>query len=105
MRVVVIEIQQGTIEERILRILLETYPITLEDIQWELGISEGRLMRAIKGLQLRRILEVEELPDRTFVRLLRRDFAFVGRKATQKKRFKRKGKKLEEKEYEGIMFG
>ncbi len=101
-----IEIESDSLEARILRILLETYPVTTSDLEWELKISSGILKRTLKALQSRGILEFEELPDKTFVRLLRSDFAFVGRKATQRKRYKQKGKKMPEKDdYEGMMFG
>jgi DNA-binding transcriptional ArsR family regulator len=100
-----IEIDADSLEARILRILLETYPITVSDLKWELKISPNILERTLKALQSRGILELEEMPDKTFIRLIRRDISFVGRKATQKKRFKHKGKKLEKKEYDGMMFG
>lgn len=101
-----VEIESDSLEARILRVLLESYPVTVSDLEWELKISPGILMRTLKALQSRGILDFEELPDKTFIRLLRTDFAFVGRKATQRKRFKQKGKKKpKSEEYEGIMFG
>jgi DNA-binding transcriptional ArsR family regulator len=101
-----IEIESDSLEARILRILLETYPVTTTDLQWELKISPGVLMRTLRALQSRGILEFEELPDKTFIRLLRSDFSFVGRKATQRKRYKQKGKKKpKKKDYDGMMFG
>ena len=100
-----IEIESDSLEARLLRILLKTYPITVSDLKWELKVSSGILERTLKGLQSRGIIELEVLPDKTFVRLLRSDFAFVGRKATQRKRFKHKGKKSEKEEYDGMMFG
>ncbi|MFQ6127859.1 MAG: MarR family transcriptional regulator [Thermoplasmata archaeon] len=100
----VIEIEQDTLEERVLRILLQSYPITVEDLKWELKISKDRLNRVLKKLTVRGIIELEKLPGTTYVRLLRTDLVFVGMKATQKKRFKRKGGKRREEDYEGIMF-
>lgn len=100
-----IEIPQGTMEERILKRLLEVYPITLEELRYDLKVSEKVMMRTIKALVLRGIIELEELPDKTFIRLLRRDFLFVGRKATQMRRVKRKGARKKPKEYDGPMFG
>lgn len=99
------EITQGTMEEKIIKRLLEVYPITLKQLRYDLKISEKVMMRAIKALVLRGIIELEELPDKTFVRLLRRDFMFVGRRATQRKRFKQSGKRGKTKDYEGMMFG
>ncbi|MFQ5910536.1 MAG: helix-turn-helix domain-containing protein [Thermoplasmata archaeon] len=100
----VVEIEQDTLEERVLRVLLESYPVTLKDLRWELKISEGRLDRVLKKLISRGVIEVEELPGTTYVRLLRTDLVFVGMKPSQKKRFKRKGGKKEGEDYEGIMF-
>ncbi|MEE9488917.1 MAG: transcriptional regulator [Thermoplasmata archaeon] len=100
----VIEIEQGTLEERVLRILLEAYPVTLKDLKWELKISEVKLDLVLKKFVMRGIIELEELPDTTFIRLLRSDFVFVGRKASQKKRFKRKGGRRKVEDYDGIMF-
>jgi len=99
------EITQGTMEEKIIKRLLEVYPITLKELRYDLKISEKVMMRAIKALVLRGIIELEELPGKTFVRLLRRDFMFIGRRATQRKRFKRSGKRGKTKDYEGMMFG
>ncbi|MFQ6061473.1 MAG: transcriptional regulator [Thermoplasmata archaeon] len=100
-----VEIESDSLEARLLQILLKAYPVTLSDLKWELKVSSRILMRTLRALQSRGILELEELPDKTFVRLLRTDISFLGKKATQRKRFKRKGRKPKKEEYEGIMFG
>lgn len=100
-----IEITQGSLEEKVIKRLLEVYPITLDQLKSDLGISERILMRTVKALVLRGIVELEEMPDKTFVRLQRKDFLFLGRDATQRKRFKHKSGKKKESDYEGIMFG
>ncbi|MEE9115378.1 MAG: transcriptional regulator [Thermoplasmata archaeon] len=100
-----IEIESDSLEARILRILIKTYPITVSDLEWDLKISPNILQRTMKALQSRGIIELEELPDKTFIRLIRRDISFVGRKATQRKRVKRKGEKIEKSEYDGMMYG
>jgi DNA-binding MarR family transcriptional regulator len=100
----VIEVEQGSLDERVLRYLMEAYPVTLDDLKWEMKISEVRLDRLLKKLIARGIVELEKLPDTTYVRLLRSDFAFVGRKASQKKRFKRKGGGKKGEDYDGMMF-
>jgi predicted ArsR family transcriptional regulator len=100
-----IEIDSDSLEARILRILIKTYPVTVKDLKWDLKISPDILKRTLKALQSRGIIELEELPDKTFIRLIRRDIAFVGRKAAQRKRVKRKGKKAEKTEYDGMMYG
>lgn len=99
-----IEIERGTLEERVIRVLLEAYPVTLKDLKWELKVSKERMDRVLKKLISWGAIELEELPDVTYVRLLRQDFSFVGLKPSQKKRFKRKGGGKKTEDYDGIMF-
>jgi hypothetical protein len=100
-----IEVERGTLEARIIEILLEVYPITISDLRDELAISEKSLERGIKGLQSRGIIQLEPLPDKVFIRLLRRDFHFIGRKVTQRKPLKRSGKRSKGKDYDGYAYG
>lgn len=100
-----IEIVKGTIDERVIKILQTRYPITIEELKNELGLSRIRTERIIKSFQVKGIVEVEVLSDKKYIRLLRQDFHFVGRSPVQKKSLKRKGKKREEKEYNGMMYG
>jgi predicted ArsR family transcriptional regulator len=101
-----IEINSGTIEERIIKILCRKYPITVEEMKKEIGISKSILERELAKLQSKQILLLEPLPDKTFIRLLRNDFRFIGKRAQRKFIKIKKGKKKEsEKEYDGIMFG
>jgi len=101
----VLEMREGTLESRIVHLLLEMYPVTAADIERELKARPGLLDRTLKALALRGVVELERLPDRTYVRLLRFDFAFVGRKESQRRRVKHRGRKPEKpKEYQGPMF-
>jgi len=103
---VVIQVVEGSVESRIIRLLLEMYPVTLRDLERELRLHDDVLQRSLKALIARGIVEVEPLPDRTYVRLLRSDFSFVGRKESQRKRVKHHGRKPgTPKDYEGPMFG
>ena len=68
-----IEVLHGSLEERILRFLLEAYPVTTAVLARDLRIPEARLGRVLKGLVTRGVVELEELPDKTFVRLLRQE--------------------------------
>jgi DNA-binding MarR family transcriptional regulator len=99
-----IEVERGTIEAKIIEVLLEEYPITITDLQKELSMSEKILERGIKRLQIRGIIELEPLPDKIYIRLKRRDFHFIGRKATQRKPLKRSGRKTKGKEYDGFAY-
>lgn len=102
-----IEIVKGTLDERIIRLLQEQYPITLGELSKKLGVSERTTRAALLKLQSRRIVELEPLPDTVFIRLIRFDFVFVGRR-TQYKFIKKKRVRHEPEEEEGnddIMYG
>ena len=100
-----IEITAGTLEERIIKLLQKTYPITVSDIQKKLHISKDVAMRVLQKFQIKGILQLEHLPGKIYVRLLRNDFKFIGKKR-QRKFIKHHagGKKQESKEYDGIMY-
>lgn len=100
-----IEIERGSLEARIIEVLLEVYPITVQELREELSLSEKMLERGLKRLQTRGIIGLEPLPDKVYVRLIRRDFHFIGRKVTQRKPLKRKGGKKKGKEYDGFAYG
>jgi predicted ArsR family transcriptional regulator len=100
-----IEIERGTLEAKIIEVLLEVYPISVSDLKDELNISEQSLKRGIKKLQVRGIIQLEPLPDKVFIRLIRRDFHFIGRKVTQRKPLKKKGRKSKGKDYDGFAYG
>jgi DNA-binding MarR family transcriptional regulator len=103
---VTIQLVEGTPESRIVRLLLEMYPVTTKDLERELNLRADVLERTLKGLLARGIVEVEPLPDRTYVRLLRRDFAFSGLNPSQHRRVRHHGGKADEsKDYDGPMFG
>jgi len=89
-----IEIECGTLEERIIRELQKTYPITVSQLKVRIGISERLLIRELEKLQARGILLLEPLPDKVYIRLLRSDFRFVAKKS-QKKFIKRSQKRIE----------
>lgn len=104
MKFMAIEIKNGTMEEKIIKILRNKYPITIKEMKKEMGISKSILTAELLKLQNKKILLLERLPDKTFIRLLRNDFRFIGRRA-QRRFVKHKGKKEKENEYEGTMFG
>ncbi len=100
-----IEITTGTIEEQIIKILQETYPATVSDIESKLRLSEKSIVRVLQKLQVKGIVQLEPLPDKTYVRLVRRDFRFIGKKRQRKfVKHHSKGKIQESKEYDGIMY-
>ena len=100
-----IEITTGTLEERIIKLLKKTYPITVEDIRLELNISTDMIIRTLKKFQMKGIVRMEPLPDKTYVRLLRHDFSFIGKRRQKKFIKHRTGKKKQDTvEYDGIMY-
>ena len=102
----VVEVLEGSLESRVIHLLLEMYPVTAADLGRELKVRPTLLDRTLRALALRGVVEFEPLPDRTYVRLLRFDFEFVGRKESQRKRVKHTGRRPEKpKDYEGPMFG
>ena len=100
-----IEITSGTLEERIIKLLQKIYPITVNDIKKELNISRDVALRSLKKFQMNGIVRLDPLPDKTYVRLLRHDFSFIGKKRQRKFIKHRSGeKKQETEEYDGIMY-
>jgi len=100
-----IEITVGTIEELIIKFLQKTYPVTVSDLEKKIHVSRKNIVRVLQKLQVNGIVQLEPLPDKTYIRLLRRDFSFIGKKR-QKKFIKHhsRGKKQEYKEYDGMMY-
>ena len=100
-----IEITTGTLEERIIKLLQKTYPITVSDTEKKLHLSRNVVMRVLQKFQVKGIVQLEPLPDRTYIRLLRNDFSFIGKKR-QRKFIKHHsgGKKQDSKDYDGTMY-
>ena len=100
-----IEITAGTIEEQIIRFLQKTYPVTISDLEKNIHISKENIVRVLQKLQVKGIVQLEPLPDKTYIRLLRHDFSFIGKKRQKKfiKHYSRV-KKQESKEYDGMMY-
>lgn len=99
------EIKTGSLEERILKILLKKYPVTVNEIQEEVGVNEYMIERALKALQTKGAIMLDVLPDETFVRLINPNLHFVGRSSVQKKSLKRKtGKRKTESKVNRMMY-
>jgi len=100
-----IEILRGTLEERIIKLLQKSYPITVSNLVEEMHISQSLAMRELKKLQTKGIVQLEPLPNKTFIRLLRNDFSFIGKKRQRK--FIKHDKDMraqKTEEYDGIMY-
>ncbi len=100
-----IEIVNGTLEEQIIKLLQKTYPITIKDLEKNLHISRDMIVRVLQKLQIKGIVQLESLPDKTYIRLLRRDFRFVGKRRQKKFIKHHSGKKRPPAgKYDGIMY-
>jgi hypothetical protein len=99
-----IEINRGTLEERVITLLQKKYPITVYEVSNELNLSDDVTIRVLKKFQVKGIVELEPLSDRTYIRLKRTDFSFIAKKR-QKKFIKHStGPKKQQEEYDGIMY-
>jgi transcriptional antiterminator len=100
-----IEIEKNSMEERILKILMSRYPVKFSELRNELGLKESTIMNSLNKLCLKKIIELEILPDETFIRLIRTDLRFRGLNPVQKKKIIEKRAKIKKKEdYEGMMY-
>jgi len=79
-----IEITGGTIEEQIIDILQNTYPVTVEEVQRRLHLSSEVIMRVLQQFQVKGIVQLEPLPDTTYIRLVRHDIKVVSKKRQKK---------------------
>lgn len=79
-----IDIVTGTREEKIIRALQEAYPITVAELGQRLHLSPRTLSFELRKLQSKGLVGLEPLPDKTYVRLLRTDIRFVGRRHQEK---------------------
>ena len=74
-----IDITIGSVEEKIIKAVQKDYPITVDDLGDRLRISRHKLRFELFKLQSRGIVELDLLPDKTYIRLVRSDIRFIGR--------------------------
>lgn len=100
-----IEITRGTQEEQIIKILQKTYPITIKEVAKQIHLSEKQVKWVLNQLQIKGIVKLDPLSDKTYIRLIRYDFRFVGKKRQRKFiKHNKAPKKQEKEEYDGIMY-
>ncbi|MEF8833095.1 MAG: winged helix-turn-helix transcriptional regulator [Candidatus Thermoplasmatota archaeon] len=85
-----IEMDADSLEGKIIKLLMEGRPLTIKEVAEELKMSVSRVKRAVKGLASRGIIEIEELPDKKYLRLLRSDIKFHGVNPSQEEAIKKK---------------
>ena len=77
----------------------------MSEVKEKLHISKENIMRVLQKFQVKGIIQLEPLPDKIYIRLIRNDFKFVGKKRQKKFIKHRSGiKKQEPKEYNGMMY-
>jgi transcription initiation factor IIE alpha subunit len=81
-------------EAKLLKVLIVRYPVDEHELSERTGLDVKEVRRVLNGMEARGWVKLDRLPDRTFVRLLRVDFTFIGRDETQRKAVKhKKGRK------------
>ncbi len=80
-------VQVSALEARIIGILKDWYPITIEELRDELSLRKDVLERTLKSLVVKGIVALEPLSDKTYIRLLvpEIDLAVTGKKSTRKR--------------------
>lgn len=71
-------IKMNPLEIRVVRLLKERYPITVEELRNELVARPDTLMRALKSLVVKGVVALEPLTDMTYIRLLTPDIDVEG---------------------------
>ena len=100
-----IQITIGSLEEQIIKLLQKKYPITTFELASKLRVSRKEIEWVLQKFQIKGIAKLEPLPDKTYVRLLRNDFQFIGPKQQRKIMKHGAEKKNDEGEhYDGIMY-
>ena len=64
------KVQVDALQVRIIAILKDWYPITVEELRDELSLPSGVLERSLKALMVKGVIALEPLTDKTYIRLL-----------------------------------
>lgn len=80
-------IQVSALEARIIGILKDWYPITVDELRDELSLRKDVLDRTLKALILKGVIVLEPLSDKTYIRLLSPDVnvEVTGRKSKRRR--------------------
>jgi len=87
-----VQVNSKSPEAKILKVILDKYPISDADVSKETGLGLKEVKRILKSMEDRGWINLERLPDKTFIRMRRFDFTFLGRSETQRKAVKHKSK-------------
>jgi len=67
-------------QERIIKILMNRYPLSIDEITKEIGMRKEVVEKEIKKLEIEGVIALDILPGKIFVRLMRQDFMFFKEK-------------------------
>ena len=101
------EFDTSSLEAKILLLLVEVYPITVDEISDYLKTPKKRVENSLNRLAKKGLIKTEPLPDKVFVSLASGDFRFKGKETDQLKKVREKLKKMQRpyEEYDGMMYG
>jgi DNA-binding transcriptional ArsR family regulator len=77
------KIKMNSLEIRVVRLLKERYPITVDELRDELSVRPDTLTRALKSLMVKQVVALEPLSDMTYIRLLTPDIDVEGGRCSQ----------------------
>ena len=83
------KVQVDALQARIIAILKDWYPITVEELRDELALPTNVLERSLKGLMVKGVIALEPLSDKTFIRLLVPEIIIDVDRTTRKKKRRR----------------
>jgi hypothetical protein len=64
------KIKMSQLENRIVTLVSEMYPVTVEELGSAMSIRRDTLVLALKSLVTKGVIALEPLPDKTYIRLL-----------------------------------
>ena len=60
----------NALESRVVAVLTKRYPITTDELGEELSVRPDTLKRTLRALEVKGVLILEPLPDKTYIRLV-----------------------------------
>ncbi len=87
-----VQVNSRSMDAKILKVILEKYPVDDLEVVEATGLSRSEVERHLKGMEARGWILLERLPGKTYIRMKRFDFTFLGRDETQRKAVKHKSK-------------
>ena len=86
-------VKVDALQVRIIDILKDWYPITVEELKDELSLPSRVLERSLKALMVKGVIALEPLSDKTYIRLLSTDLILEKEGTGHKKAIPKPGQK------------